>query len=87
MTAARGSGLELLEMAADALDASSLACDDPGDGRRLSGLAARIRDYLASSRPSTPVGMPRIVAESGRSPVGAERAPPRQSHVRMVDGS
>jgi hypothetical protein len=52
--------MELLVEAADALDLAGDACDVPEDAIHFTFLSARIRTYLAVSRPSTTLGMPRI---------------------------
>jgi hypothetical protein len=53
-------GMDLLIEAAKALDTASDACEAPEDAARFSALADRVRSYLAVSRPTTTLGMPRI---------------------------
>ena len=78
-------GMELLHEVADVLRAVSEACDDPGDAVRLSELADRVRAYLASSRPTTPLGMPQIPAASHPHAREAVAHPANQpSHLRIV---
>jgi|HubBroStandDraft_1064217.scaffolds.fasta_scaffold10717_2 hypothetical protein len=80
---AGGSGLELLRESAETFEVTAQACDDPADAARFSDLAARVRSYLASSRPTTPLGMPHIpsaLRRSGDLP-SAVRHP---SHVRVL---
>jgi len=60
MLGAYETGMDLLMEAADALDLAGDACDAPGDATRFTSVAERIRTYLAVSRPSTTLGMPRI---------------------------
>lgn len=59
-------GMDLLIEAADALEAASSACEAPEDVTHLSSLAGRIRNYLAVSRPTTALGMPRIPSNGNR---------------------
>lgn len=59
-------GMDLLTEAAAALDLASEACDAPEDAALFSTLADRVRTYLAMSRPSTTLGMPRIPSDSNR---------------------
>jgi hypothetical protein len=77
----------LLEEAAAVLAATSAACDEAGDAERLSALAERISRYLATSRPTTPLGMPRITSVgttlSDEMVVRRERDD-RYGHVRIV---
>jgi hypothetical protein len=84
-SAERMSGLELLIEAAEVLEEVSEACEDPGDAVRLSDLAQRVRSYLASSRPTTPLGMPQIPA-APHPHVGEVVAHPasQPSHLRIV---
>ncbi len=83
-------GLTLLAEVADALEGVAGACDDPVDAAGFADLADRVRAYLASSRPTTPLGMPHILSAPGRLDdgmivhrTGADRA----SHVRIVRNS
>jgi hypothetical protein len=52
--------MQLLTESAAALEASATACDLPEDAEHLGSLAERIRGYLATSRSTTTLGMPRI---------------------------
>ncbi len=83
----RSTGMELLLECADALEAAAGACDDPGDSARIADLATRIRVYLASSRSSTPLGMPHIATAPSRlaDEMVVHRTPSNQSsHIRIV---
>lgn len=60
MAGSRDTGMDLLIEAAHELDLAGAACDAPEDGAHFSALANRIRNYLAVSRPTTTLGMPRI---------------------------
>jgi hypothetical protein len=42
------------------------ACESSDDAARLFALADRIKSYLAMSRPTTTLGMPRIVSDDAR---------------------
>jgi hypothetical protein len=80
----RGSGMELLRESAETLEATAQACDDPEDAIRFSDLAARVRAYLASSRSTTPLGMPHIpsaLRRLGDVTASSTRYP---SHVRVL---
>ncbi|MHB8319456.1 MAG: hypothetical protein ACYDEP_09560 [Acidimicrobiales bacterium] len=77
----------LLNEAATALEAASGACEEPGDASDLLSLADRIRSYLSTSRPTTPLGMPRI--SSSGSTLSEEMVIRRngqddRGHVRIV---
>lgn len=79
--------MELLLEAADVLEAAAGACEDPGDAVRFAELADRVRAYLASSRPTTPLGMPRISSTSNRlaDEMVVHRTDESQpSHIRIV---
>jgi hypothetical protein len=52
--------MDLLVEAAEALDLAGGACEAPEDAALFSALADRVRAYLATSRPTTTLGMPRI---------------------------
>jgi hypothetical protein len=83
----RATGMELLLEAAGVLEAAAGACDDPGDADRIADLANRVRAYLASSRPTTPLGMPRIASAPSRlaDEMVVHRTPSSQaSHIRIV---
>ena len=56
--------MQLLLESAETLEASAFACELPEDAERLGSLAERIRRYLATSRPTTTLGMPRITSAS-----------------------
>lgn len=56
----------LLIEAADELDRAAGACESSEDAARLFALADRIRGYLTMSRPTTTLGMPRIVSDVAR---------------------
>ena len=66
MTGAYDTGMDLLIESANALDMAAGACESSEDAARLFALAGRIRSYLATSRPSTTLGMPRIVSDDAR---------------------
>jgi hypothetical protein len=66
MTGGYDTGMELLIESANALDAAAGACESSEDAERLFALAERIRGYLATSRPTTTLGMPRIVSDDVR---------------------
>ncbi len=54
--------MDLLVESAEVLEASANACELPEDAERLGSLAERIRAYLATSRSTTTLGMPRITS-------------------------
>jgi hypothetical protein len=58
--------MDLLIESANALDMAAGACESSDDAARLFALAARIRSYLTMSRPTTTLGMPRIVSDVAR---------------------
>jgi hypothetical protein len=77
----------LLGEAADALDAAATACEDEVDASDLSSLADRIRGYLSTSRPTTPLGMPRITSPDNQlshDSVVARFQGSKHQHVRIV---
>ncbi len=79
--------LVLLQESAEALELSAAACEEPGDAERLAGLAGRIRRYLATSRPTTTLGMPRITSEANEltaARVVRRSETDRYGHVRIV---
>jgi len=89
MGSGHDTGMELLLEAAAALDLAAEACEDPADDVRLSGLAERIREYLAVSRPTTTLGMPRIASTNPprMDPSALDRpGETRQTHIRIVPG-
>src|SRR6185437_8438356 len=80
-------GLTLLAEVAEALERVSGACEDPVDAADFADLAHRVRAYLASSRPTTPLGMPHIPPATGRldeQMVVHRTGADRPSHVRIV---
>ena len=76
--------MDLLRESAETFEATAQACDDPGDAIRLADLAARVRAYLASSRSTTPLGMPHIPLALRRPGDVATSAPSHPSHVRVL---
>ena len=87
MVQTRDTGMDLLIEAADALDRASSACETPEDVIDLSSLADRIRHYLAVSRPTTALGMPRIPSNDSRLAddcIIHRSASKQPSHVRIL---
>jgi hypothetical protein len=87
MTGAGDTGMELLIEAADALEMAAGACESPDDAADLSALADRIRSYLTMSRPTTTLGMVRIVSDVARlndDDVIHRTAEFNKSHVRIL---
>lgn len=66
MAGAYDTGMDLLIESANELDMAAGACESSEDAARLFGLADRIRGYLAMSRPTTTLGMRRIVSDDAR---------------------
>ena len=66
MTGRYDTGLDLLIESAKELELAAGACESPEDAARLFALADRITTYLATSRPTTTLGMPRIVSDETR---------------------
>ena len=66
MTGANDTGMDLLIESATALEMAAGACESSEDAARLFALADRIRSYLSLSRPTTTLGMPRIVSDVSR---------------------
>ncbi len=66
MAGAYDTGMELLIESANELDLVGGACESADDAARLFALADRIKSYLALSRPTTTLGMPRIVSDDAR---------------------
>jgi len=66
MTGEYDTGMDLLVESATALEMAAGACESAEDAARLFGLADRIHSYLAMSRPTTTLGMPRIVSDNAR---------------------
>ena len=87
MAGAYDTGMELLIEAAQALDMAGEACEAPEDAARFSSLADRVRSYLAVSRPSTTLGMPRIPSGENRlteEGVIHRSGANQQSHIRVI---
>jgi len=83
-------GLELLTESAALLDLAGRACDSDEDAERFDGLADRIRAYLAVSRPTTTLGMPRIADDASRlteEAVVHRTAAAGHSHIRVLPTS
>jgi hypothetical protein len=79
--------MDLLHESADALEASADACEEPTDAAHLLALAERIRRYLATSRPTTTLGMPRIASagnELSAAMVIRRAEENHYGHVRIV---
>jgi hypothetical protein len=73
--------------AAQALDIAAGACEAPEDAARFSALADRVRTYLAVSRPTTTLGMPRIPSVDNRltkETVIHRSGADQQSHIRVL---
>lgn len=66
MTEGYDTGMDLLIESAETLDMAAGACESSEDAARLFALSDRIRSYLELSRPTTTLGMPRIVSEHAR---------------------
>jgi hypothetical protein len=80
-------GMDLLIEAVEALDLASEACDAPEDAALFSTLADRVRTYLALSRPSTTLGMPRIPSDGSRltdESVIHRSGTVQPSHIRVI---
>ncbi len=87
MVGAYDTGMELLVEAAAALEAAGAACDSPEDATYLTSVADRIRGYLAVSRPSTTLGMPRIPSDQNRltdDTVVHRSGESQPSHIRVI---
>ena len=87
MAEAYDTAMDFLLESADALEASAGACEESGDAAHLRALADRIRRYLATSRPTTTLGMPRITSDSNElsAAMVIRRAEDnRYGHVRIV---
>jgi hypothetical protein len=79
--------MDLLNDSAAALEAAAAACEDEADAERLASLAGRIRRYLATSRPTTTLGMPRITTgatELTETQVIRRTESNQYGHVRIV---
>jgi hypothetical protein len=79
-----GSGMDLLRESAETFEASAQACEDPSDAVRFADLAARVRAYLAASRPTTPLGMPHIPSALRRLGDATTSSTRHPSHVRIL---
>ena len=82
-------GMDLLTEAVAALDLASEACVAPEDAALFSTLADRVRTYLAMSRPSTTLGMPRIPSDNNRltdEGVIHRSDTVQPSHIRVIPG-
>ena len=66
MTETYDTGMDLLIEAANTLEMAAGVCESSEDAACLFGLSDRIRNYLAMSRPTTTLGMPRIVSDHAR---------------------
>jgi hypothetical protein len=66
MTASYDTGMDLLIESATTLEMAAGACESSQDAADLFALADRIRTYLAMSRTTTTLGMPRIVSDDAR---------------------
>jgi hypothetical protein len=90
MTEANDTGMDLLIESADTLEMAAGACESSEDAARLFALADRVRSYLAMSRPTTTLGMPRIVSEAPRladEDVIHRTKEFNTSHVRILSDS
>jgi hypothetical protein len=90
MVGAYDTGMDLLVEAADGLDMAASACDAVEDAALFSSLADRIRRYLAVSRPSTTLGMPRIPSGENRlkdESVIHRSGASQPSHIRVIADS
>jgi hypothetical protein len=89
MSVAYDTGMDLLVEVADALDLAGAACEEPEDAARFSALAGRVRRYLAVSRPTTTLGMPRIPAADNQlsdEQVIHRTGGVEQTHIRILPG-
>ena len=80
-------GMDLLIEAVEALDLASEACEAPEDAVHFSALADRVRNYLAASRPSTTLGMPRIPSDGNEltdEGVIHRSETVQPSHIRVI---
>ncbi|HWF17229.1 MAG TPA: hypothetical protein VG244_13675 [Acidimicrobiales bacterium] len=87
MAAAYDTGMNLLTESAEELEMAAGACESSDDAAHLSALANRIRRYLATSRPTTNLGMPRIVSDEPRlmdEDVIHRNAELNASHIRIL---
>jgi hypothetical protein len=89
MTGAFDTGMDLLIESANELEMAAGACESSEDAARLFALADRIKSYLAMSRPTTTLGMRRIVPDGARltdEDVIHRTGEFNQSHIRIVSG-
>lgn len=80
-------GMDLLVEAARTLDQAAQACESDEDASRFVALAERVRNYLAVSRPTTTLGMPRIPEGTNRladEAVIHRSESSRQAHIRVL---
>jgi hypothetical protein len=80
-------GMDLLIEVVQVLDMACDACEAPEDAARFSALAERVRSYLAASRPTTTLGMPRIPSSENRltdESVIHRSGTIEQSHIRLL---
>ena len=87
VTGAYDTGMDLFMEVAQALDIAGGACEAPEDAARFSELADRVRIYLAVSRPTTTLGMPRIPSADNRltaETVIHRSGAVQQSHIRVL---
>lgn len=66
MMGTNDTAMDLLIESANTLDVAAAACESSEDAACLYALADRIRGYLSMSRPTTTLGMRRIVSEAAR---------------------
>ncbi len=87
MAEAYDTGMDLLIESATALEMAAGACESAEDAALLSALTDRIRNYLATSRPTTTLGMPRIVSDHARlmdEDVVHRTGEFNKSHIRIL---
>jgi hypothetical protein len=80
-------GMDLLIESANAVEMAANACESSEDAARFFALADRVRNYLSMSRPTTTLGMPRIVSDDSRlmpENVQHRTAEFNMSHVRII---
>ena len=80
-------GMDLLIETARALDLASRGCESEEDADRFAALADRVRRYLALSRPTTTLGMPRLPSADNRltnESVVHRTGQSAQSHIRVL---
>jgi hypothetical protein len=80
-------GMDLLIEAAQLLELASGNCEAEEDADRFSELAGRVRRYLALSRPTTTLGMPRVPSSSTElthEGVVHRTGQSQQSHIRVL---